>query len=29
VWIGILSGASEAPVREAPFVPSQLQVEEL
>jgi carbon starvation protein len=29
VWIGILSGAAEAPVREAPFVPSQLQVEEL
>ena len=29
IWVGILSGASEAPVREAPFVPSRLQVEEL
>jgi len=29
VWIGILRGSSEAPVREAPFVLSRLQTEEL
>ncbi|SPF41528.1 hypothetical protein SBA4_2740011 [Candidatus Sulfopaludibacter sp. SbA4] len=29
VWIGILRGTSEAPVREAPFVLSRLQTEEL
>jgi len=28
-WVGILSGAAEAGVRESPFVPSQLQAEEL
>ena len=29
VWVGILRGASERRVREAPFVPSRLQTEEL
>ena len=29
VWVGILSGTSDAPVREAPFVPTRLQAEEL
>jgi carbon starvation protein len=29
VWVGILRGTADARVREAPFVPSRLQVEEL
>jgi len=29
VWVGILRGTSERRVREAPFVPSHLQTEEL
>jgi carbon starvation protein len=29
VWVGILRGTREAQIREAPFVISQLQAEEL
>jgi carbon starvation protein len=29
VWVGILGGTANAPVREAPFVPTRLQAEEL
>jgi carbon starvation protein len=29
VWVGILRGTADARVREAPFVPSRLQLEEL
>jgi carbon starvation protein len=29
VWVGILRGTADARVREAPFVPSRLQAEEL